>query len=177
MDLGRFGVVSCLGASWIGGDLAGTLQTMLRHAEPRAWLPVGEVYRALPPSAELAARYEQSFADLAGTLDVFGSAGVDLVEMVLTNDDDWDRYAASQWLNVANWLDNNPDHPDAATVRAERDDSRRRYLADERGTLGWGVGPRGSPPLSARGLLNMERGPGGPGKAAQRREQRPCSEK
>ena len=90
---------------------------MLRHAEPRAWLPVGEVYRALPPSAELAARYEQSFADLAGTLDVFGSAGVDLVEMVLTNDDDWDRYTASQWLNVANWLDNNPDHPDAATVR------------------------------------------------------------
>jgi len=139
LDLGRFSVVSCLGASWIGGDLAGTLQTMLRHAEPRAWLLVGEVYRALPPSAELAARYEQSFADLAGTLDVFGSAGVDLVEMVLTNDDDWDRYAASQWLNVANWLDNNPDHPDAATVRAERDDSRRRYLTDERGTLGWGV--------------------------------------
>jgi SAM-dependent methyltransferase len=139
LDVGHFGVVSCLGASWIGGGLAGTLQIMLRHAEPRAWLLVGEVYWARPPSAELAARYGQPFADLAGTLDIFESAGVDLVEMVLTNDDDWDRYAASQWLNVANWLDANPDHPDAAAVRAERDESRRRYLTDERGTLGWGV--------------------------------------
>jgi SAM-dependent methyltransferase len=139
LDVGRFGVVSCLGASWIGGGLAGTLQIMLRHAEPRAWLLVGEIYWARPPSAKLSARYGQPFADLAGTLDVFESADVDLVEMVLTNDDDWDRYAASQWLNVANWLDANPDQPDAAAVRAERDESRQRYLADERGTLGWGV--------------------------------------
>ncbi len=76
------------------------------------------MYWARPPSAKLSARYGQPFADLAGTLDVFESADVDLVEMVLTNDDDWDRYAASQWLNVANWLDANPDQPDAAAVRA-----------------------------------------------------------
>lgn len=136
---GRFNVVSCLGASWIGGGLTGTLQIMLHHAEARAWLLVGEVYWARAPSDEMATRYGQAFADLAGTLDLFEEAGVDLVEMVLTSDDDWDRYAASQWLNVANWLDANPDHPDAASVRAERDESRRRYLAEERGTVGWGV--------------------------------------
>ncbi|MGO9333229.1 MAG: SAM-dependent methyltransferase [Acidimicrobiales bacterium] len=139
LDLGHFGVVSCLGASWIGGGLDGTLQIMLSYAERRAWLLVGEIYWARPPSDELATRYGQRFADLAGTLDVFETAGVDLVEMVLANDDDWDRYAASQWLNVANWLDADPDHPDAPAIRAERDESRRRYLTDERGTLGWGV--------------------------------------
>lgn len=139
LDLGLFNVVSCLGASWIGGGLAGTLEIMLRHAEPRSWLLVGEVYWARPPSSELAARYGQSFADLAGVLDVFVASGVDLVEMVLANDDDWDRYTASQWLNVAAWLDANTDHPNAPTVRAERDASRRHYLSDERGTVGWGV--------------------------------------
>lgn len=139
LDLGTFDVVSCLGASWIGGGLAGTLQIMLRHAIARAWLLVGEVYWARPPSSELATRYGQAFTDLAGTLDVFEGAGLDLVEMVLTSTDDWDRYAASQWLNVADWLDANPDDPDAAAVRAERDDARRRYLTDERGTVGWGV--------------------------------------
>ncbi len=139
LGLGQFDVVSCLGASWIGGGLAGTLQIMTDYAGARAWLLVGEVYWARPPSTELATRYGQEFADLAGTLDIFENAGLDLVEMVLTNSDDWDRYAASQWLNVADWLDANVDHPDAAAVRAERDNSRRRYLTDERGTVGWGV--------------------------------------
>ena len=139
LALGRFDVVSCLGASWIGGGLAGTLQIMLRHADVRAWLLVGEVYWARPPSTELATRYGEAFADLAGTLDVFEDAGLDLVEMVLTSTDDWDRYAASQWLNVAAWLDANAEHADAAAVRAERDAARRRYLTDERDTVGWGV--------------------------------------
>lgn len=139
LDLGPFDVVSCLGASWIGGGLGGTLQIMLRHAGPHAWLLVGDVYWARPPSTELATRYGQEFTDLAGTLDIFEDAGLDLVEMSLTGNSDWDRYAASQWLNVADWLDAHPDHPDAAAVRAERDQSRRRYLTDERGTVGWGV--------------------------------------
>lgn len=137
--VGDFDVVSCLGASWIGGGLAGTLQIMKDHVEEGGWLLVGEVYWARPPSAELASRYGEQFADLAGTLDVFESVGVDLVEMVLSNLDDWDRYSASQWLNVSDWLLANPDHEEAAEVRAVRDESRRNYLAEERGTLGWGV--------------------------------------
>lgn len=59
--------------------------------------------------------------------------------MVLASHDDWDRYAASQWLNVARWLDANPDDPEADDVRAIRDESRRDYLARDRPRLGWGV--------------------------------------
>jgi SAM-dependent methyltransferase len=138
---GRFDVVSCLGATWIGGGLAGTLALMRRWLAPRGWLVVGEVYWIAPPSASVRQRYEEGegFADLAGTLDRCERAGLDLVEMVLASKDDWDRHSASQWLNVAQWLEANPDDPDAAEVRAGRDASRREYLAEERSVLGWGV--------------------------------------
>lgn len=136
-----FGLVSCLGATWIGGGLLGTLQLMSSAAAPHAWMLVGEVFWAREPSASLLARYGDpgTFADLAGTLGRFEAAGVELVEMVLASPDDWDRYAASQWCNVAAWLDAHRDDPEAAEVRATRDESRLRYLEEERGALGWGV--------------------------------------
>ncbi len=137
----RFGVVSCIGATWIGGGLSGTLELMNRCVEPGGWLLVGEVYWAETPPAQVrtAREQEQEFADLVGTLDRFGAAGTDLVEMVLASSDDWDRYAASQWLNVSDWRAAHPDDPDASEIRDTRDASRRDYLADERRYLGWGV--------------------------------------
>jgi hypothetical protein len=49
---------------------------------------------------------------------------MDLVEMVLADANTWDRYAASRWLNVADWLRANPDDPEATEVREIRDQSR-----------------------------------------------------
>lgn len=139
LDLGRFDVVSCIGATWIGGNLLGTLEIMKRHVEPDGWLLIGEVYWKRPPSAELASQHGQEFAHLGGTLDLFESAGIDLVEMVLASTQDWDRYAASQWLNVSDWLLAHEGDPDAADVKAERDRARRSYLGEGRDTMGWGV--------------------------------------
>jgi SAM-dependent methyltransferase len=138
---GRFDVVSCIGATWIGGGLSGTLGLMEQWVAPSGWLLVGEVYWAETPPDHVKQKYEtgQEFADLAGTLDRFDAAGVDLIEMVLASSDDWDRYAASQWLNVSDWLVANPDDADASEVRKQRDASRRDYLTDERRCLGWGV--------------------------------------
>ena len=64
---------------------------------------------------------------------------MDLVEMVLATAEDWDRYEASQWLNVSNWLIANLDDAQAAEILEERNESRRDYLANERRCLGWGV--------------------------------------
>ncbi|MGO8876447.1 MAG: SAM-dependent methyltransferase [Acidimicrobiales bacterium] len=138
---GPFDVVSCIGATWIGGGLTGTLRLMSEWLAPNGWLLVGEVYWAAPPSQSVRETYEEGegFADLGGTLERFEAAGLDLVEMVLASADDWDRYSASQWLNVADWLMANPDDPEAAEIRQDRDTSRRRYLSEERGCLGWGV--------------------------------------
>jgi hypothetical protein len=138
---GNFDLVTCIGASWIGGGLAGTLRLMEHWRAPGSTLLVGEPYWTEEPPAEVRGAEEdrQTFADLGGTLDRFEEAGVDLVEMVLASPDDWDRYAASQWLNVADWLAADPGHPDADEVRAFRDASRREYLSGRRRYFGWGV--------------------------------------
>lgn len=135
------GIVSCLGATWIGGGLIGTLELMRRRVTPGGWLLVGEVYWAEAAPTAIREKYgvADEFKDLAGTLDRFEAAGTDLVEMVLASHDDWDRYTASQWLNVGAWLTANPGHPDAGEMTRLRDDSRRDYLAHERRCLGWGV--------------------------------------
>lgn len=141
-DVGEdFDVVSCIGATWIGGGLSGTLELMRRRARPGAWLLVGEVFWAAEPPDEVRRVQEasQSFADLAGTLDRFEAAGLELVEMVLANSDEWDRYQASQWLAASDWAAAHPDDPDAADILTMTDGFRRSYLSDLRRCMGWGV--------------------------------------
>jgi hypothetical protein len=136
-----FDVVSCIGATWIGGGLPGTLDLMQSVARPGGLLLVGEVFWAEEPPPAVRATQEatQSFADLAGTLDQVEAAGLELVEMVLANADDWDRYQARQWLAESDWLADHPDDPEAEGVRRRNDDWRRRYLGDLRRCMGWGV--------------------------------------
>ncbi|MEX0664681.1 MAG: class I SAM-dependent methyltransferase [Acidimicrobiia bacterium] len=138
---GSFDVVSCIGATWIGGGLSGTLELMRAPLHATGWLLVGEAYwNDQPPDAAKAALHlGDEFTDLSGNLGRFEDAGLDLVEMVLATPETWDRYATSQWLNVSTWLDEHADDPDADDVRAIRDDARRSYLRYGRRYLGWGV--------------------------------------
>lgn len=134
-------LVSCIGATWIGGGLSGTIELMGRSASPDAWLLVGEVFWKAPPPPAFRAREEerQAFFDLVGTLDVIEKAGCELVEMVLANDDDWDRYSASQWLAVRDWVSSHRDDPAADAFRRTAAASRRDYLEIGRSCMGWGV--------------------------------------
>jgi hypothetical protein len=79
------------------------------------------------------------FTDLVGTLDRFDASGVELVEMVMADPDDWDRYVASQWLTVDDWLRAHPDDPEAAELREWTNHARRSHLEYGRRYLGWGV--------------------------------------
>ena len=63
----------------------------------------------------------------------------DLVEMVLADEDTWDRYAAAQWLNIRRFLDANPDDPLAGELRDELETSPQQYVRFQRPWLGWGV--------------------------------------
>jgi SAM-dependent methyltransferase len=137
-----FDVVSCIGATWIGNGLAGTVGLLRPAVRAGGHLLVGEPYWIDPPPPEAVAAHgfgPDDLVSLEGTLDRLDGAGVELVEMVLANADTWDRYEASQWKTITAWLAANPDDPDHDAMVRFRDDGRRTYLRWGRRYLGWGV--------------------------------------
>lgn len=60
-------------------------------------------------------------------------------EMILADQDGWDRYEAAKWLTMRRWLDANPDDELAKEIRAQLTSEPERYAAYTREYLGWGV--------------------------------------
>jgi SAM-dependent methyltransferase len=144
IDAAAFDIVSCIGATWIGGGLTGTLQRMRPGLRGRnSLILVGEPFWISPPSDEacaaLAGGQRDMFVSLAETEARIAASGLELVEMVLANQDSWDRYYAKQWLTLSDWLRAHPDDPEAADIRAQHERARRDYLRYSRDMLGWGV--------------------------------------
>ncbi len=140
----KVGVAACLGATWIGGGVAGTIELLARSLRSGGILLIGEPYwRQLPPTETIAKRcLAHSISDfliLPELLASFGRLGYDVVEMVLADQDGWDRYEAAQWLTMRRWLEANPDDEFAKEVRAKLTSEPERYAAYTREYLGWGV--------------------------------------
>ena len=116
-DYHEYDVVSCIGATWIGGGLVGTLELMKPALKRGGLLLVGEPYWIDPPPPEAYSMRggvgESDYASLIGTLDRIESVGCELVEMVLADGDSWDRYSAAQWMALSDWLRDNPSDPEA----------------------------------------------------------------
>jgi SAM-dependent methyltransferase len=139
---GGYDLVSCIGATWIGGGAAGTVALMRPALRPDGLLLVGEPFWIGTPPAEAYRALqvgEEDFTDLSGTADRLTGGGLELVEMVLADQDSWDRYIAAQWWTAGRWLRANPDDPEAPMVRELLDQGRHSYLAYHRDYLGWGV--------------------------------------
>lgn len=139
----EFDVVSCLGATWIGNGLIGTLELMQSALKPGgATVIVGEPFWRTPPpdeACEMMGFPRDDFSTLAGTLERIESVGLELVEMVIADEDSWDRYIVSQWQTVYDYLRKNPDDPDAEALKTWNDHNRRAYLTYQRQYMGWGV--------------------------------------
>ncbi len=140
----QYDIVSCIGATWIGNGLAGTLALMQPALKDRSsLLLVGESFwiDEPPPAAydALSDGNTELFTSLAGTLIRFESAGLELIEMVLADHHGWDRYEAMHWQAVSDWLRENPDDVDAPELREWAAEQRRSYLAYGRRYFGWGV--------------------------------------
>jgi 16S rRNA G966 N2-methylase RsmD len=139
---GTYDIVSCIGATWIGNGLIGTLDLMKPLVKPDGLLLVGELYLIDPPPFEAYPAWgflPADYTSLTGTLDRFEQAGCELVEMVLASPDSWDRYEAAQWMAVDDYLRAHPDDPEADALRRWIRENRRAYLTYGRRYLGWGV--------------------------------------
>lgn len=137
-------VVACIGATWIGNGVAGTLRLLQRSLRAGGLLLVGEPYWRREPPDDAAVKGcgvhdKAEFLLLPDLLAQFAGLGYDVVEMVLADQDSWDRYQAAQWLTTRRWLDRNPDDELAAELRAELSESPARYARYQREYLGWGV--------------------------------------
>jgi len=137
-------VAACVGASWIAGGVAGTVELLARSLRTGGIILIGEPYwRQLPPTEEVAkgclASAISDFLMLPELLASFGRLGYDVVEMVLADQDSWDRYEAAKWLTMRRWLEANPDDELAKEVRSQLSSGPERYAAYTREYLGWGV--------------------------------------
>lgn len=137
-------VAACVGATWIGGGIAGTISLLTQSLRTGGIILIGEPYwRQMPPTEEIAkgclANAISDFLPLSELIASFGRLGHDVVEMVLANQDGWDRYEAAKWLTMRRWLETNPDDELAEEVRAKLTTEPERHAAYTREYLGWGV--------------------------------------
>jgi SAM-dependent methyltransferase len=140
----KVSVAACVGATWIAGGVAGTIELLARSLRTGGIILIGEpCWRQLPPTEDVArgclAHAISDFLTLPELLASFGHRGYDIVEMVLADEDGWDRYEAAKWLTMRRWLDANPGDEFAREVRAALTSEPERYAAYTRQYLGWGV--------------------------------------
>lgn len=137
-------VAACVGATWIGGGVAGTIELLAQSLRTGGMILIGEPYwRQVPPTEDVAkgclAESIADFLSLPELLAFFGRLGYDVVEMVLADQDGWDRYEAAKWLTMRRWLDANPEDDLAGEVRALLTSEPARHATYTREYLGWGV--------------------------------------
>ncbi|MFL9502295.1 SAM-dependent methyltransferase [Rhodopseudomonas palustris] len=140
----KVGVAACVGATWVGGGVGGTIELLAKSLQDGGLILIGEPYwLRLPPTEEVAqgcrAQAISDFLLLPDLIASFEALNYDVVEMMLASQDSWDRYEAAKWLTMRRWLDANPDDEFAPEVRAELTTSPERYTRYGRDYLGWGV--------------------------------------
>lgn len=140
----KIDVAACVGATWIGGGVAGTIDLLAKSLCDGGMILIGEPYwLRVPPTEDVArgccANAVSDFLALPELLASFGGLGYDVVEMVLADREGWDRYEAAKWLTMRRWLEANPGDDFAEEVRARLTLEPTRYATYTRNSLGWGV--------------------------------------
>ena len=105
---------------------------------------MGEPYwLQLPPTEEAAigclANSIDDFRTLPELVAHFQDLNYDVVEMVLADQEGWDRYEAAKWLTMRRWLEANSDDDFANEIRDQLTAEPLRYVTYSREYLGWGV--------------------------------------
>ena len=137
-----FSLASCIGASWIFGGHAGTLDALVGMVEPGGWVIAGEPYWLQEPSEgylEASGDQLEGFGTHASNVEVGEQRGLDLVHTVVSNADDWDRYEGLQWYATSEYVRTHPDDPDLHELIERVEKAKAVYLRWGRETLGWAI--------------------------------------
>jgi SAM-dependent methyltransferase len=136
-------IAACLGATWIGGGVLGTVDLLSRSLRSGGLILVGEPYWVRIPATDDLARAchaldRDQWSTLPELVSLLRAHGLDLVHMMLASPDDWDAYHGLQWLNLRRWLDANPGDELWTELRGDLDRLPADHLV-AREHLGWGV--------------------------------------
>jgi SAM-dependent methyltransferase len=136
---GAYDMAMCLGASFVWGDLAGTLNALEPAVRSGGHVVVGEPYwRTLPLPDDYEDRHYPC-TSLDGTVTIMESGDLRVVTVIVSSEDDWDRYETLHWRACEEWLAEHSDDPDAADIRARHERYKRTYLRYGRDYLGWAI--------------------------------------
>jgi SAM-dependent methyltransferase len=139
-DVHAYDAALCLGATFVYGGLVQTLEALQPAVKPRGFVAVGEPYWRAPLAEEIEhdPGWDQ-YVSLAETVARAESTGLRVVSLIDSSLDDWDRYDTLHWLALDEWLEANPDDPDAAEFRRRGRGYRDQYLSWQRDLLGWAI--------------------------------------
>lgn len=129
----------CLGASFVYGSLADTVEALAPAVRPGGHVVVGEPYWRRLPLPDGYEDRDDPWTTLEGTVTIFEMSDLPVVSVIASSDDDWDRYETLHWQAVEGWLAENPDDPDASGIRARHEREKRVYLSHGRDVLGWAI--------------------------------------
>lgn len=137
-----FDLASCIGASWIFGGHAGTLDALIGMVKPGGWVVVGEPYWLREPSEdylEASGDVRADFGSHFSNAEAGKQRGLDLVHAIASSKDDWDTYEGLQWYATHEYARTHPGDPDSAEVVERVSKARAAYLRWGRDTLGWAI--------------------------------------
>lgn len=137
-----FALASCIGASWIFGGHARTLDALISLVEPGGLVIAGEPYWSQEPPEEYlraCGLTRDAFGSHAENVEAGERRGLELVHTLVSSQDDWDRYEGLQWYATSEYARGHRDDPDLPEIveRVEREKSA--YLRWGRDTVGWAI--------------------------------------
>lgn len=135
-------LASCIGASWVFGGHAETLDALSDMVAPGGWVIVGEPYWLQQPSEEYLAASgvsRNAFGTHSGNAEAGELRGLELVHTFVSNKDDWDQYEGLQWYAAADYARRHPDDPDLPELLERVARGKAMYLRWGRDTLGWAM--------------------------------------
>ena len=119
---------------------AGSFPTLEALAPAAPLVAVGEPYwREWPLPAGFELEEGEDFVTLPETVARIESTGLEVVNLIASSQDDWDRYESLHWLALAEWLEANPDAPEAEEFRERGRHYKERYLRWIRDLMGWAI--------------------------------------
>jgi hypothetical protein len=136
----HYDAATCLGASFVWGGLTETVAALTPTVHDDGFIAVGKPYwRVSPLPGEFTPEEGWLFLPLTETVERFEAAGIELVTLISSSQDDWDRYESLHWYALEEWLHDNPGDQDAGRFREMGRRYKRAYLRWHRDLLGWAI--------------------------------------